>query len=53
MFDDYTTFQLIELRHRCADSIQGADDAQQRTAALLILKHIDEELAIRQQKQSA
>jgi hypothetical protein len=52
MFDGYTTDQLLELRSLCADTIELADDVEKRADILLLLEHIDEELAIREPKQS-
>jgi hypothetical protein len=53
MFDDYTTSQLLDLRSLCADTIELADDVRKRADTLLLLEYIDEELAIREHKQSA
>jgi len=53
MFDDYTINQLLNLRSLCADTIELADDVQKRADTLLLLEYIDEELGIRERKQSA
>lgn len=47
MFDDYTTDQLVELRAMCADVIERAEDVEHRADALVVIEHIDQELAIR------
>jgi len=52
-FDHYTTDQLVELRSLCADMVEETTDAQKRADALLLLKHIDKELAMRELKQAA
>ncbi len=53
MFEGYTTNQLVELRVMCADIIERTDEIQKRADTLLILEHIDEELAMREFKKSA
>lgn len=53
MFEDYTTNQLLELRSLCADTIELAEDVHKRADTLLLLEYIDEELAIREHRQSA
>jgi len=53
MFDNYTTKQLVELRSLCVDMILETEDAQQRMDALLLMKHIDQELAAREFLQAA
>ena len=53
MFDDYTNKQLFELRSLCADIVERSDEVEKRADALLVLQHIDEELAMRDQKKSA
>jgi hypothetical protein len=53
MFEGYTINQLLELRSLCADTIEQADDVRKRADTLLLLDFIDEELAIREHKQSA
>lgn len=53
MFDEYTMNQLVELRAMCADIIEQTGDIQKRADTLLILQHIEEELALREHKKSA
>jgi hypothetical protein len=53
MFENYTTARHVEFRSRCAEMILETNDNQERGDALLLLKHIDEELAMREFKQSA
>jgi hypothetical protein len=53
MFENYTVNQLLDLRSLCADTIELADDVHKRADTLLLLEYIDEELAIREHKQSA
>jgi hypothetical protein len=53
MFEGYTITQLLNLRSLCADTIEQADDVKKRADTLLLLEYIDEELAIREHKQSA
>lgn len=53
MFDDYTTNQLVHLRALCADFIEQTDELEKRADAMLILQHIEEELAMRELRQSA
>jgi hypothetical protein len=53
MFEGYTINQLLKLRSLCADTIEQADDVRKRADTLLLLEYIDEELAIREHKQSA
>ena len=53
MFENYTVNQLLDLRSLCADTIESADDVHKRADTLLLLERIDEELAIREHKQSA
>ena len=52
MFEGYTMNQLLDLRSLCADTIELADDVHKRADTLLLLECIDEELAIREHKQS-
>jgi hypothetical protein len=53
MFDEYTTNHLIQLRSVCIDIIEQLDECEQRADTLLLLQHIDKELAMREYKQSA
>jgi hypothetical protein len=53
MFDEYSTKKLVELRSLCADMVEETDGIQERADALLLLEHIDKELAMREMKQSA
>jgi hypothetical protein len=53
MFDDYTTTQLIALRHLCGDIVERAASAQEAADVLLILEYIDEELTMREHSKSA
>ena len=53
MFDNYTTKQLVALRSLCVDMILETTDTQKRTDALLLMKHIDQELAAREFLQAA
>jgi hypothetical protein len=47
MFEDYTTTQLVELRWRCADMLGETEDIEKRADTLLLLEHVEEELAMR------
>jgi hypothetical protein len=53
MFEDYNTNQLLALRSLCADIIERTDDLRQRADTLLVFECLEEELAMREQKQSA
>ena len=53
MFENCTTDKLVELRSLCADMIEETQDTRKRGDALLLLKRIDEELAMREVKQAA
>jgi hypothetical protein len=53
MFEDYNTNQLLALRSLCADIIERTDDLRQRADTLLVFECVEEELAMREQKQSA
>jgi hypothetical protein len=53
MFEGYTMNQLLDLRSLCIVTIESADDVHKRADTLLLLEYIDEELAIREHKQSA
>ena len=53
MFENYTINQLLNLRSLCADTVERADDVHKRADTLLLLEYIDEELAMRERKQSA
>jgi hypothetical protein len=53
MFGDYTTQQLIELRHLCHSMVARSATVQEAADALLIVQHIDEELARREQAKTA
>ena len=53
MFEGYTINQLLKLRSLCTATIEQADDIRKRADTLLLLEYIDEELAIREHKQSA
>jgi hypothetical protein len=53
MLDEYTTDKLVELRSLCTDLILETNDTQRRAETLLLMKHIDEELAMRKSRQAA
>jgi hypothetical protein len=53
MFEDYTTQQLVELRHLCAETARRSHDIEQIADALLIMECIEEELVVRGQSKAA
>jgi hypothetical protein len=53
MFEDYTTKQLVELRHLCADTARHSNDVEQIADALLIIEYIEEELVVRCRSEAA
>jgi hypothetical protein len=53
MLEMCTTEQLLDFRSLYASTLERAIDWRERTDALMLLKQIDEELAIRKKQQSA
>jgi hypothetical protein len=51
--EKYTPKELTELHFFCADLLEVINDTQKRTEVLLYMKHIDAELVMQEQKQSA
>jgi hypothetical protein len=53
MFEDFTTIKLLALRALFVETAEQGEDAEKRADALLILQNIDEEIKIRERKESA
>jgi len=53
MLEYYSIKQLLSLRSICADTVERADEIEDRANALLMLEQLDEELSAREQKKSA
>jgi hypothetical protein len=56
MFDEYTTDQLIELRSFCSDVVDASGKAPYTLKAkdvVLLIEHIDKELALRERQKAA
>ena len=52
MFADYTTLQLSELRSLCSDILSLTQENKKRSDSLIVIQHVERELALRQQEQS-
>jgi len=53
LLEDYTTEQLLDLRHLCIDIVSENDGMWGKADAFLILRSIDEELTRRQQSRKS
>ncbi len=53
MFDEHTTNELIELRKMFASVIANSAKTQETGDAIVIVEHIERELAIRKQLNAA
>jgi len=53
VFDDHTTAQLLEIRSLCTEALKRGSTKEDTEAALLLLRYIDAELALRQERKAA